>query len=276
MTPHRRLGLSFFLRLLAGGVFAVVIGPTSALAAVVTVSDNILLVLPSDGSVYTIASGSTFDQLDMNGGTFTFTMTAGESVTITAPDTRDLMNNGGFVYTCGSQTSLTIPASGSIVVSVIPTAGGNTRCSYSAGAGGSSVSNVIAANPVAPVAVAATTTSVSTATTTSPSVLTTNTQPSSAIVTPSTTVSGTPAGTASSGQKSFRRALSLGMSGDDVLQLQKLLSQYHSVYPEGKLTGYFGGLTKQAVVRFQRKYNLSPVGVVGPLTRDILNKMLVQ
>ncbi|HSE35387.1 MAG TPA: peptidoglycan-binding protein [Candidatus Paceibacterota bacterium] len=67
------------------------------------------------------------------------------------------------------------------------------------------------------------------------------------------------------------RTLSRGMSGSDVEALQRYLSREQDVYPEGKVTGYFGDLTERAVVRFQEKHGLEPVGVVGPKTRVLLS-----
>ena len=59
----------------------------------------------------------------------------------------------------------------------------------------------------------------------------------------------------SSGAKAgvFTRNLKVGMSGEDVRSLQKILIAA-GVYPEALVTGYFGALTKAAVVRFQEKY----------------------
>jgi len=48
--------------------------------------------------------------------------------------------------------------------------------------------------------------------------------------------------------------LSLGMTSAEVTSLQQGLKQDVSVYPEGLTTGYFGPLTKAAVIRFQDKY----------------------
>jgi subtilisin family serine protease len=58
------------------------------------------------------------------------------------------------------------------------------------------------------------------------------------------------------------RNLTLGMSGKDVRELQKILATDPSVYPEGRITGYFGPITKKAVESFQQKRGLSATGVV--------------
>ena len=64
--------------------------------------------------------------------------------------------------------------------------------------------------------------------------------------------------------------------------LQELLVK-EGVYPEGLITGFFGDLTKQAVIRFQEKYAsdiLLPLkldkgtGYVGPATREKINQLL--
>jgi plastocyanin/peptidoglycan hydrolase-like protein with peptidoglycan-binding domain len=70
------------------------------------------------------------------------------------------------------------------------------------------------------------------------------------------------------------RSLKIGASGDDVSRLQQFLARDSAVYPEGKVTGYYGALTQAAVQRWQAKYNVvssgSPdttgYGVVGPRT----------
>jgi peptidoglycan hydrolase-like protein with peptidoglycan-binding domain len=74
----------------------------------------------------------------------------------------------------------------------------------------------------------------------------------------------------------FTRTLKLGMRGADVKCLQALLN----VTPQ---TGYFGPLTRAAVIKFQEDHAdeiLAPLGlskgtgVVGPSTRAVLNKMI--
>ena len=77
----------------------------------------------------------------------------------------------------------------------------------------------------------------------------------------------------------FTAALHLGMSGENVTRLQEFLAKDPAIYPEGKVTGYFGTLTLQAVQRFQKKYGIanaeSPAyGYVGPATRAKLNTLI--
>jgi len=65
----------------------------------------------------------------------------------------------------------------------------------------------------------------------------------------------------------FSRDLTLGSSGNDVVELQKALrAAGFFTYPTN--TGYFGTVTRDAVVAFQKAHNITPaVGYVGPLTR---------
>jgi hypothetical protein len=78
----------------------------------------------------------------------------------------------------------------------------------------------------------------------------------------------------------FTSTLKLGMTSNEVKLLQQCLATDSAVYPEGKASGYFGTLTKAAVVRFQEKYAseiLTPsgltkgTGTVGTSTRAKLN-----
>ncbi len=70
----------------------------------------------------------------------------------------------------------------------------------------------------------------------------------------------------------FRRPLLVGSTGEDVIWLQADLAKNKLLYPEGLVTGYFGGLTRAAILRFQAKYGISQVGIVGPVTRGRLNQ----
>ncbi len=68
----------------------------------------------------------------------------------------------------------------------------------------------------------------------------------------------------------FSRNLQTGSKGADVSSLQSYLKKV-GLY-DGPVTGTFGNLTEAAVKKYQTKYNLKPVGVIGPATREILNK----
>lgn len=74
---------------------------------------------------------------------------------------------------------------------------------------------------------------------------------------------------------SFTKTLQRGAIGDEVSGLQKFLKQFPDIYPEGLITGYFGSLTKNAVIRFQIKEGIAAVGIVGPITRARLNELII-
>src|SRR6185369_15438365 len=63
---------------------------------------------------------------------------------------------------------------------------------------------------------------------------------------------------------SFTRDLTVGSSGADVSALQAAVG----VSPA---TGYFGSITKAAVMAYQTAHGISATGFVGPLTRASLN-----
>jgi hypothetical protein len=75
---------------------------------------------------------------------------------------------------------------------------------------------------------------------------------------------------------SLDRNLYFGMSNNsDVQCLQNFLKkQGQSIYPEGLITGNFGSLTQQAVIRFQAKYGIVQTGYVGQITRAKINQIL--
>jgi len=80
----------------------------------------------------------------------------------------------------------------------------------------------------------------------------------------------------------FTQTLTVGSSGAQVTKLQECLANDPAIYPEGKVTGYFGSKTKAAVIKFQEKYAediLTPSGltkgngVVKTNTRKKLNEI---
>ena len=70
----------------------------------------------------------------------------------------------------------------------------------------------------------------------------------------------------------FNNDLSFGMDNDEVVELQKVLISM-SLLKIKEPTGYFGSITKTAVMEYQTLKSITPVsGYVGPLTRAELNK----
>jgi hypothetical protein len=69
----------------------------------------------------------------------------------------------------------------------------------------------------------------------------------------------------------FNRQLQMGSTGTDVRNLQSFLAGDETIYPQGRVTGYYGFLTKAAVSNFQKENDISPVGRVGPATLPVLN-----
>lgn len=70
------------------------------------------------------------------------------------------------------------------------------------------------------------------------------------------------------------RTLRVGARGADVSTLQSFLSNDSSIYPSGLVTGYFGGLTRSGVIRFQGVNGLGVDGIVGPNTRAVVNAQM--
>ena len=62
--------------------------------------------------------------------------------------------------------------------------------------------------------------------------------------------------------------LKVGMEGDDVLDLQQKLKKLG--YFDSDCTGYFGAVTEQSVIAFQKEYNLTADGIVGNETYKLL------
>lgn len=283
--------------IVSAGLFAV-ISPSITFAASVTVTDPVTVVLPSDGSTYTLSApiGSptgTFDQLTVSGGTMTFTMSSGESVLMTAAGNAALGNDAGLSYACGSQSTLIITAA-STTVNVTPSG----TCSFGAGAGGSggsssSVSTVTTASstqatttPSSAPNLKTATTSVATSTGSALSqtqiqailsLLSSFNADPSVIENVKTALNGTGKRITLSAEPSFTRNLTVGMHGTDVIALQHYLNTHgfpvamRGVGSLAKETSFFGKLTKAALGKFQRAAGIVPAnGYFGAKTRAFI------
>lgn len=63
--------------------------------------------------------------------------------------------------------------------------------------------------------------------------------------------------------------------GPNVILLQQMLSQDTNIYPEKKITGYYGDTTKTAIEKFQAKHNIQKTGSVDEATKNTINKVLL-
>lgn len=62
-----------------------------------------------------------------------------------------------------------------------------------------------------------------------------------------------------------------GQRSEEIKLIQALLAKDSQIYPEKIITGYFGNLTKAAIIRFQTKNGLTATGIVDTATRERLN-----
>jgi len=72
------------------------------------------------------------------------------------------------------------------------------------------------------------------------------------------------------GNKNGYRTLKFGMRGDDVSRLQNALKQQGYFY--ANVTGYYGKITENAVIAFQKAKGLRIDGIAGPQTQNALYK----
>jgi hypothetical protein len=259
-------------------------GPALAFAATVTLSANTTVELPSDGSFYTLSSGGTFDQLDISGGTMTFTMSASESVTITAANNRVLNDDGGFTYTCADQSTLTLAPSGSATIVVTP--GGTCSASSGGTNGGTGTPTSVSTKKSTSTTTATTTVS---ATPAVPAAQIEGCAPGNAFNTltgKSCTISATPATPATPAAGSvtseavhvFKANLTTGSLGSEVRALQMFLNAHgYTIVASGpgspgNETSTFGQKTRLALIKYQKAKGITPAsGYFGAKTRAAVN-----
>ena len=254
-------------------LLSIVLGPLSAFAANEVTLDNIVtLVLPSDSSEYTLEGHSKYDSLKINNDNFEFVLSVGGKISILSAGKKKLASSVTGDFICGSsQSSIYVDGQANgTTVKITPsgtcTSSGGGGASSGGGGGGSVSSSGGGGGGGGSPFLAPTLTPTATAPT-----------PTTAPVSPATTPVPAPAPapaptSAPKGSAVFTKDLSLGAQNDDVTRLQLLLAGDLEVYPEAKVTGYFGSLTKKAVERFQVKHGVASAGVqgfgrVGPKTR---------
>ncbi|MBP9771107.1 peptidoglycan-binding protein, partial [Candidatus Gracilibacteria bacterium] len=68
----------------------------------------------------------------------------------------------------------------------------------------------------------------------------------------------------------LKDGLKEGMTDEDVKKIQELLATDPTLYPRGLVTGYYGPMTKEAVLRFQARHELRTSGEVDAETKALI------
>lgn len=213
-------------------------------------------------------AGGLVESLTVNAGNLELTLASGSVVSITSADKRTFDYGGDpdmtSSFTCNTGSSvLSLSGSGAAVVTVTPRTDICTVSSGGTSGGGGSYGGSTSVSSSVP--------STSATTVSAPA-------PTVAVATTPTVVAAAPAvaqpsPVAQLASPVFNADLAIGTENADVKRLQELLATDPEVYPEGKATGYYGSLTRAAVVKFQLKHgvisNASDVGSgrIGPKTR---------
>lgn len=248
------------------------LAPLSALAAAVDAAGDVTLILPSDGSQYTLQKNASFESLTVNNATFVFSIAAGGSVELLSSDKKKLDNDldPKATITCETNQSrvfLSVPSGGSTqTVTVTPSGscsssssqgGGSPSLGGGGGGGGGGSTGTGAASVPTP----------------APSTVQKVAELKGAVAELQQKIAQKIAGERPAVSALFSKDLGRGQRNNDILRLQALLASDKEVYPEGIVSGYYGPKTEAAVRRFQLKYGVitNPGdlgnGRVGPKTR---------
>lgn len=248
------------------------VSPLIAFAAFdsVQLSTGSTLVLSVGGSnlEFTVTNGNIQD-VEVAGANVIFTLAAGSTVSISSADRKKLdhssLNRIQASFSCSSSSSsigLSLSAGASDEgVTVTPSSATCTTPSEGTAASGSTQPAVQVETP----APASSPVPTLTPTPTPVPALVVAQAPAVEVAKPSTV--------AKLVSPVFNKDWQPGSKGDDVRRLQELLKTDKGIYPDGLVTGYYGALTKVAVVKFQLKYgviksaNDQGAGRFGPKTR---------
>ena len=248
------------------------IAPVLAFGALdVTLSESSVV---SVGGYSLVVSGSAnFDSILVDSSSFSIQLSPGASITVTSSD-RKAFTTSPTTYTtsqtCSASQSLVTLAMVSGPVTTVTVTPSSSNCTLSEGgiiSGGGGGGGGGAPTPVYTVIPG---TSSSAASSVAFSQGATITQTTTGQTTTKTI--STPSGVTIT----ITKSLKVGSQNSEVKALQQALSQDKTIYPEGLATGYYGPATRNAIIRFQKKYGIEPVGYVGPLTRKKLNEIYGQ
>ena len=242
-------------------VFAIIL--LCSLPTAVFAANDVTLTTDAVISVggYTInisGSSAVVDSIVVDESNFSVTLSSGSSITISSPTRNQLssdVTSDITASTCDdSASSLTLSYSGAGTVTNVITPSATICATAAASSGGGTAIPINVNQPIV--------LPINTSTTSVP------TQPEETNFNQDQTpVTATPINPGFI----FKRFLTIGSTGEDVRQLQIILKNLgYFTYPT--ITGYFGSITRTAVVAFQKARGLKPYpGTVGPLTRSALS-----
>ena len=261
--------------LVRAGIMVAFLAPALAFAASNDVTLTTDTVLSVGGITLNITgSSATVESITVNTLDFSFNLQSGSTIQVTAPNGNILTADTATdrtITTCDSSASLMkYVGTAARTVSITPTGsicgGGGSSGGGGGGGGGSSATPATPATPAIP------------ATQTDSGCVAGNlfsTTTGKACVTPATPA--TPAIPASPSAQ-FTSNLTIGSQGNEVRALQIFLNTHGYLIASsgpgslGNETTTFGGLTRAAVIAYQKAKGIAPaIGYVGPLTRTQLN-----
>ncbi|MEK7114111.1 MAG: peptidoglycan-binding protein [Patescibacteria group bacterium] len=288
-----------------GIAVALLLAPSLALAAATDVTLTTDTVLSVAGITLNVSgSSATVESITVNAGNFSVTMQSGSTFQITAPSlnrlTASTLTGVSSDICSASQSLLAYAPSTSVTVTITPS---STLCSSTSSGGSTSTgggggSPTVSATPAVPATPASTTTPAVSAT---PAVPATVAMPASGLsvsqiqsildvlasfdVDAATMASvraaleGTTTGSVTSAAVSvFKANLTVGSLGSEVKALQMFLNSHGYTIANsgagspGKETTKFGGLTKAALIKYQKAKGITPaVGYFGAKTRAAVN-----
>jgi hypothetical protein len=233
---------------ISGGAMPYSVLPTANSVFQATLNSNIL-------TLYGIGAGSSLMNVCSSGGNcVTLSIAVGTSSSTNLP--------AGCYSTAGYSQTTGVPCSTIVSGTTLP-AGCSSTMGYSqtTGVPCSSVANIITTVPTDCTGAVY-------------SVSTGEACPASTVITTpvvvtTPTITTTPTPTTSS-TFVFTKALKLGSTGTEVIQLQQKLKTLG--FYKGKIDGGYGAATEAAVKALQKAHKLTQIGSVGPQTRALLNK----